>query len=247
MVVIGMTRFSIVTESTLLSFPPHRGDSYKDVFESIYDKTRMSRRLELFKNVCLASIKCLKFAEGVDFYYLVFISSEMPEVWRNKLVQTLPPFARLVSVDKDENFFGVTLREMRKINSTAFTFRLDDDDGLCHDYLRLVQANAQYGKVLSFDKGWYVSGGIAGYGVRIKETPNIAIGLGYYGDKTIYNLGNHTLIEDAVRLTGKPYWVRTVHDQNISGVKDNSLPMDLESASEKLRNFRYADSMLSIL
>ena len=89
----------------------------------------------------------------------------------------------------------------------------------------LAHADVKSPTDLRFDHGLYIQKSRQNTLLGVPTTnPLIAIGLGYLaptGDKSVFNLGDHTKLADRRRLkmmtvSGAPYWLRSVHAGNDS-------------------------------
>lgn len=228
--IIGLTRFSVVTEKTLQSFVSTRGKALSEAEDVIFNDQRMERRFSLFEYFCFSTHKRLS-KENYNFYGIVFISKNMPAKWKDRLYALIEPFSSLniVEISPDASFHEEVTRAVKSLSNGkhAFTFRIDDDDalpsGFCEDVLN-VYANVKHLDVLSFDNGLQVARyGDDHYRVWSRNYPLIAIGLGVYDleseGKTIFHLGDHSRMSEkfnVIHLEREASWLRIVHPDNDS-------------------------------
>lgn len=243
--IIGITRFSVLTDDTRHNFKQAKNSSYDQARSVIFSPERMSKRLRLFEALTLPSLA--KIAQHEPSYrHIVAISEAMPLrwklrlfwlTWRYRWCQILPIHHQL---DMRE--------EMRKAAAACakagkvFTFRIDDDDALAPTYVDTIRAHSHLnaGTVLSLDTGLYLKRGDRGFILTEKTKPLIAIGLGLFSHtdelQTIYDLRDHSKVDritSVVNIGERPYWIRTVHSANDSAV--NLSPSNKQMEKSKAR------------
>ena len=128
----------------------------------------------------------------------------MPIEYQNRL---------LASTNKYKNikiFFIKSFEEFNKsntINDKYCTVRLDDDDGLNENFVKILQQYKDKTKeIISFPKGkkYTISNNEIIYGENV-EIKNIALGLCAI-DMNIHKCGNHTKINDKFKVTYDIYY-----------------------------------------
>lgn len=235
MKVFGLTRFSVLAGKGLRQT---QDLPYEQRAEHIFCAERMHHRTRLFRAFVAPELRLMT-KQNRQFRHLVFISPEMPLIWKLRLRKSLIGIRhKIVRVRADENLLlkaKATVAVLAK-GDEFFTFRVDDDDALPNGYMRSILANrpTEPGyKALSCDEGYYVKKLPRNrYLVDRRNVPLIAIGLGLYVSKgaeprTIFCLGNHKkIIEkvEVIRITS-PWWLRTVHGSNdsMSKLKDGKI------------------------
>ncbi len=221
--IIGITRFSLVTNSTLGDFVATRGGSRADAEAAVFASPRMKSRFQLFGALTLPSMAALA-RQSDNFHYLLMISSRLPLRWKLKLKTYVwrYPWCRIIELQPEEHLAQRARIEAGSIanGSPMFTFRIDDDDALSTEYLDSVIAASTHGAIaLSFERGiaLHMKGAASFATIITPKTP--AVGLGYFSaGKTIHDLGNHTKIAERgvelVVLDDRPYWLKSVHSNN---------------------------------
>lgn len=170
-----LTRFSIFDKSA-------KGFCNKN----ITDEERLVFKLSVFEKVTLPSI----LFQSVEDWEWHIVAGEFT---RGRISIPDDPRIKIWYVNKMEAFFN----HCKKVKGT--TIRIDDDDGLSHDYLEKL---SQYKKgVVSFPRGVKFkledNKIIAGEKVRQK---NIALGLARINGN-IYACGNHTRVHEKYEVT----------------------------------------------
>jgi hypothetical protein len=101
--IIGITRFSLVTNSTLGDFVATRGGSRADAEAAVFASPRMKSRFQLFGALTLPSMAALA-RQSDNFHYLLMISSRLPLRWKLKLKTYVwrYPWCRIIELQPEE-------------------------------------------------------------------------------------------------------------------------------------------------
>jgi hypothetical protein len=234
--VIGITRFSVVSESTNAAFRHTRDKSIEAARAIIRHPDRLRRRFCLFRTFSFPSLAVI--AERYEhFRHILLTSPELPEIYKDavKALALKAPWLKIVWVnprDRIEDNLRAAIADFAG-KYRRFTFRLDDDDALCATYIDDVLMAARHlpdKTVISFDDGYWLYRGLFSPTLLPKTYPLIAIGLGYLSapddSNSIHALGPHTEMgqrNQVHHITGKRCWLRTVHDANDSRARNNYL------------------------
>lgn len=225
--IVGITRFSLLTDATKHSFRLTRSRNYRSAKRALFMPHRMWRRFRLFSAFALPTIRELTKSPGC--WHTVLISRELPFYWKSLLRSRLRGLDRviLVEIARDEEPFRKLQAIIAELShgGRVFTFRLDDDDALASTYIDAVRSTAEAnGVVLSFDDGFYVQlADKEKIAIELRSDPYNAFGLGCFssGNKplTIHHFGDHSTIEHrraTEHVPGGPHWVATVHGETDS-------------------------------
>jgi hypothetical protein len=229
MKVFGLTRFSVLAG---VGLKQTRHLPYEQRAEHILGDARLDHRMRLFRAFVIPELRLMT-KQNKQFRHLVFISPEMPLIWKLRLRMSLIGIRhKVVTVRADENLIYKARQTVADLanGDEFFTFRVDDDDALPSGYMRCVLDNkpaAPEYKALSCDEGYFIKKLPRDrYLVDRRKVPLIAIGLGLYvpkgaDPKTVFCLGNHEKINEQVSVERimSPRWLRTVHDTNDSMLK----------------------------
>lgn len=234
--VIGITRFSVVSESTNEGFRNTRDKSIEAARAIIHHPDRLRRRFGLFRAFAFPSLVAI--AERYEhFRHLILTSVDLPEPYRIALndLAMKTPWLKIVWVsplEKDRGSLQSAIVDFAGAHR-RFTFRLDDDDALCATYIDEVLMAAGHlpdKTVISFDDGYWFYRNSFGPTLLPKTYPLIALGLGYLSGHddpdSIHTLGPHTEMGQRNKVhhvTGKRCWLRTVHNANDSRARRNYL------------------------
>jgi hypothetical protein len=250
--VIGITRFSLANEKLLTAFTKTSEKTYADAVRYNFDPRRLARRLALFRTFPVPSMRAQQQIEGVRLTYLVLVSTELPQEWKDAVRASVAGLqdARVFEIGGQENFYRVVRQAVVDIaaEERVFTFRLDDDDALSANYLRTVikLARGASDTVICMDRGIWIER----LGDRIVAIegakPFNAQGIGYLTRRagklqTIFNLGDHRYLGRKNRCrheTRSVSWIRGVHADNDSPV---TIPEDGAVAPDWLRFFPHID------
>jgi hypothetical protein len=234
--VVGITRFSIVSEGTKGGFRNTSDKSIEAARAIVHHPDRLQRRFGLFRTFAFPSLVAI--AERYEhFRHLILTSVDLPEAYKTTLndLAMIAPWLKVVWVNPFEKDWDSLQSAIADFAGThrRFTFRLDDDDALCATYIDEVLTAAKYlpdKTVISFDDGYWFYRNLFGPTLLPKTYPFIAIGLGYLcgpGDAdSVHTLGPHTEMgqgNNVHHVTGKRCWLRTVHDANDSRARRNYL------------------------
>ena len=194
--IIGFIRYS-----QKIKFDNHKKE--RDVFEPIY----FEYRYDIFKNVTLKS-----FQQQTDnnFVLLLLHSENMPVQYKERFIELEKENLFLYNVfvqDTQESFNEAILdsnKYVRYENSTALTFRIDNDDAVQNDFIEKLNGflkNDFVGFSVSIPL-MHIVKRIANQLYMLQESyfPANAIGLAYVTSsekyKTVLNLGDHDLVND---------------------------------------------------
>ncbi len=228
--IVGLIRFSYLAEDggweIKVSSEEHK--------RQLFSQDRMSLRFEMFEKFTLPSIR---YQTDKNFKCIVLCSTEMPEVYQERLLDLL---------DGDENLNLVALPPMPHHNAVStvlnfakdesydyFTsFRFDDDDMLQRTYIENLKDKLERTKAIisrndplitAFNFGLFLEKNRNGnliYDV-IERTP-IGIGVSMttgLDDKRNIFSRNHRKLPSffkTVSYIDGPVWLRTVHSYNDS-------------------------------
>jgi hypothetical protein len=226
---IGLTRFSVLAGGGLKE--THKL-SYAERASLMFREARLHNRMRLFRSFVVPELRVMTKAHR-DFRHIVFISPELPLMWKLRLQKSLIGVrSKVVEVGANDNLHERMRASVAKLakGRAVFTFRVDDDDALPHGYLHAVLGASRdwtdY-KAVSFDEGYFIKRMSSGrFIVERRNIPYIAIGLGLFAPagaeaRTIFCLGNHMKIARKVDVHhfDNPPWIRTVHPTNDSRLK----------------------------
>lgn len=191
-----ITRFSIF-DPQFGGFQGLEGSGSPEQYrEFLYSDARMAFKFDVFENVTAPSI-----IEQTDqgFTWVILAGSGMRDAHRKRLTDLATRHANVV-VDFVDSMSAVYNFEFAGRYATC---RIDDDDALHRDVVRMVRArNQRDGTLLSFPWGrrfeW------TGEAVTISPfeycQPNNAQGLTAYG-MNVYGCGRHTTVDDFYDVT----------------------------------------------
>ena len=187
-----ITRFSIY-DYTYKCFElsiHHLNNAYR---EKLFCEKRLSYKFNVFKKVTLPSVLN---QTNQNFEWYIYTSPHLPNKYKKKLLNLIEPYPKIkccfVSCLKD--FFEFKeLPHLDYDKEPYCTVRLDDDDGLNKNFLKIVEENHKFKKntIISFPRGTkftYKNNNII-YGKNIHKKNN-AFGLTGIGIN-IYHCGNH--------------------------------------------------------
>lgn len=151
---IGVTRFSLFDPSSKawrLS-----KISEQDYIEKLYSDERLSIRFDIFINRALPLYEEM----SKDFFYkhIIQYSSHMPDFWKNKLFEETKNYDFVILSESKESIEPLPITKILEgqESGTLAYFRVDDDDLLSIEYLKLLSKYSKKefeGMVVSFGKG----------------------------------------------------------------------------------------------
>lgn len=227
--ILGITRFSLVTEKTLSGFELTRGLSFADAKALIYAPERMEARFGLFEAACLPTYRMMK-RQYRHSAGLVLIGRSMPKQYVDRLRSLAKGGAiriiRVADTEKPQDAVNRVIAALRP-KDRVYSYRLDDDDALSVDFIKTIRQRAKEtpdSTVISFDWGLSLRRLDEGtFGVKDREQPMIAIGLGTFckpsKPMSPMQMGNHAKIAEKwpVHHVREPsQWLRVAHEFNDS-------------------------------
>ena len=190
-----ITRFSIL-DNNFKGFKCTKeldNDSYKIM---LFDEKRLEFKFKTFEYMTAKTISEQSYH---DYTWLVYTSSFLPENYKMHLDNILSKNKNtfLIYVDSFKDFYDdMKLRIPNTVDENYATIRLDDDDGLCSNFLELINYyQDEKNTIISFPNGirYTIQDNKILFGAHMKyklsATGLCAIGM------NIYLCGDHTLID----------------------------------------------------
>jgi hypothetical protein len=226
--IAGFLRYSVVTEANIQQFKRTKGSGLQEAYARVFDDGRMAARAALFEALTLPCF-LHQANSGVPFTLNLLVSPACPPKWRERLELAIEgaSFIRITEVAPDEEVPAVCDRiafdSLDAGQAIVTTFRIDDDDCVCDDYIAQLAAASvpsNAGRVHSFNNGFYAGLDVEErfYMYRRSNTNNawgLAFIAGAEDGRSIFTLGRHSKIFQAapVIVNKRPNaWIRSVHD-----------------------------------
>lgn len=182
------------------------------------DDAWLRQRFDLFERYCLPSVKA---QSNQDFKWLVFFDATTPECHR----------ARVRQYVRYENFVPVFVSEFTSVQTTRaiqqqlpdvpqylITSRLDNDDALAPNYVRLLQSQfcEQTSQFINFAYG-YVWDGSRLYLRRLPCNAFIAMIERYEGFRTVWCTEHQRArqVGEVLEVKAPPSWLVVIHGNNV--------------------------------
>lgn len=224
--ILGLIRFSFPsTDGFALSSGTVDGAA-----DRLFEPERMRRRMDLFKNLCLPSIRA---QTDQDFKVILMVGWSMPEIYLEELADLLidDPLIRVMSQKPGPHYKSIKLVYDRVNTFKAThrtTFRLDDDDMIDADYIsrlrrvsrHMAQLTPHRPVAVAFQKGYYLSVGDNPGIKEVAEPTPLGLGLSLTAPVAYkHNIyaWNHRLVPQKVSTFAEqhtPSWIRTLHQDN---------------------------------
>ena len=225
-------------------------DSIEDRIAYLYGKERMEERFRFFETLTLPSIAN---QTDDDFTLVILIGEQLPDIYRERLLAAVAHHANIVVVQRPplayktamESVFSEIIGEHR--GPTA-QFRLDDDDAVGKDFIRLSKAYFRDGSAvfererrlaIDFHQGWVLGLTPGGATVQKVSKPLWAPGLMcfLYGDapKTVMHFPHHLIAKHMIVHSHRE---ANMFIRGASATSDSQLPKRLlpkEKISEHQR------------
>ncbi len=221
---IGITRFALLGpmgEGDFV-FPHRKKPAVLSRSQWVHSPQYLAHRLMLWKALALPSIIAMQrqLPSGYFYNHLVAINPNLPN--EKALLSTFPWFVRVVRIAPEERLeHGLE----HAINALAaqdeyFTFRLDDDDALTDDYLPMVASLWERGhSIITPVEGYFIGANRRKPHLPLRMVPAVNAGsphgIGAF-NAHIHALGKHNAIPGTVGITGRVYWLRSVHRSNVT-------------------------------
>lgn len=265
--IVFMVRYSVLVSAANAPWRIAReSESLQEYADRLFEPGRLAMKLSSLEKVTLASLGSQSEVPGTKVWLLMLTSDALPADHFQKLESVISDFERSTSIGvmvtpirsalelpdiQRSPYGGITqafrgfMREEAKNfgeGELVCTVRLDDDDALCADFVKLASGLMTpnvAGFALSFPCGYealfeHESGKFSN--IRARYYPKIALGLSYV-DKVgngitnhVMTLGNHTSVDERVPVildSRRPVYIRCRSGANDTGTPDflNGLPL----------------------
>lgn len=195
--------------------------------EKVLTEEWLKERFDLFENFCFSSVKN---QSNQNFKWLVFFDVNTPESYKIKVEEFRKSYENFYPffIDGMPNFLREIVKNIKLMDNEKYiiTSRLDNDDSIHEDYVKVIQRYFDQQNHLAIDL-------IDGYTLQIGEK----IRLGF--QKHLYN-PFISLIEKKDDF--KTVWFRSRHgswkyEKNIIRVKDKRLWLGIIHSKNKVNKF----------
>lgn len=164
--IVGVIRFSLVTTDYLSA----QFKKVDDVARFVFDEERLERRFRLFEEICWPALEA---QESKDLNLTILTSDSLPDKWMNRLRDRVgnPRWAQIRAIPPAPVYRSVR-EAFHAVPTDGYThrttFRLDDDDGVDHGYVKRLKQlcrklkNIPLGPAplaVAFNRGLYVEYG----------------------------------------------------------------------------------------
>lgn len=234
MQVVGLCRFSY--PANINAFQTR----HKDMAErkaALYAPDRLAARTFLFENFLLPGLRA---QTDPDFTLLLLMGEDLPEPWRSRIlgaisdVPQIKPVFRPAGLVHREVYRDLFLAERDEAAGLVAEFRIDDDDGLAHDFVeRLRKAEPllsslvnDHGRAaIDFQKGFLMEMGQGWIDYRPVVVPGwapaLAMVLRSGAGKCVMDIMHHKMWLHMPTLTfqDSPMFLRGSHETNDSQIK----------------------------
>tara|TARA_B100001057_G_C22471308_1_gene802765 strand:+ start:18 stop:671 length:654 start_codon:yes stop_codon:yes gene_type:complete len=195
MLVYFITRFSIF-DYDFKSYKITKNLSFEEYKSYLFSKERLDYKFNSFEKITLQNIVN---QTNNNYIWEIYTSKYLPIEYKKRLLESTNKYKNI------KIFFINSFKEFNKsnkINDKYCTVRLDDDDGLTENFVKILQKyKHKTNEIISFPKGtkFTISNNKIILGDKI-ECKNIALGLCAI-DMDIYKCGNHTKINNKFKVT----------------------------------------------
>lgn len=180
-----ITRFSILDKQTNKGFRRNSEDY-------LFSKNRLDFKFFVFHNMTYNSVVS---QTCTNYKWLIYTSNNLPKVYKEKLNSYKNKNIDIIYVNSFREM-RINKNKILKHQTNYSTLRLDDDDGICSNFLEILNKYAdQKNKIISFPDGkkYTIINDTIVFGSRI-VWPKIGLGLTAIGFD-IYSAGSHTKVD----------------------------------------------------
>ena len=125
----------------------------------ICDDNWLKYRFDLFENICLPSVLN---QTNQNFLWLIFFDTDTPEKFKSNIYEYVKIYPKLkpIFITGEDQFLAelkkIILNELSEGVSQVITSRIDNDDAIHKDYIKIVQARCkgQHSLFINFDNGF---------------------------------------------------------------------------------------------
>tara|TARA_B100000945_G_scaffold313748_1_gene310301 strand:+ start:97 stop:954 length:858 start_codon:yes stop_codon:yes gene_type:complete len=192
-----ITRFNII-DYEFKGFKLTQNNSLESYKELFFKKERIEFKVSILLNVTLPSVVN---QNDNDWMWHIYTSKYLPVKYLNNIKDVVKNHKQinLFEIEDFNEFYNnITIYPYEKNYATV---RLDDDDAICDNYVRLLSNyKEENNKIISFPLGRkfeFVKGKIK-VGEKCNN-PNIALGLAKI-DGVIYNCGDHSSMHNRYEI-----------------------------------------------
>ncbi len=223
--IIGLMRFSLITERNRVNWKQTRGQTVDEAAALIMAPARLDRRMALFENLPLRS---LDHQTRRDFQLIVMTSTLLPKPYKRRLKQLAEERDYLVikKIPPHRAIKDAARQAIEDRTGRLTTFRIDDDDAVDDHYIERLHSfatAANEGKIVSFQRGYGLQAEGAGFLLQETVYPKIALGLASIANDglTIFDKGSHSQIDRFPMIFDDTpgAWIRLLHNGSDSGAR----------------------------
>ncbi|MGQ7242623.1 glycosyltransferase [Salinicola sp. V024] len=251
--VVGITRFNIVTKESRSWFHGTRNLSLEEAENKAFEYHSMKHRVDLLSSFALNTYQHLNSASDTS-YGVVVISDNMPKEWKERVYDLVSVVnnVEILEIPVESQFKSEVSKYVisRFSGRKVFSYRLDDDDVLCGDYVEKIHElfkDARHKQVICFSDGYQMTRyGENDFRIVDRNWPNIGLGMGVFNLKddgeTILHMGSHGDMEkrhDFISIQGGHHWIRTLHSSNDSKTNRMKSPALTLLEAEKVLKDRF--------
>jgi hypothetical protein len=191
----------------------------------------LQHRFDVFERFCLP---CVRSQSNLNFDWLLLCRPDIPGNLRERL-QKYAEWPNIRPVDMEGYFTQAAVqsavREYSQGVTHLITTRLDNDDGICRNFVEIIQNHfsGQDFEFLNFTNGYIWAEGMA-YAGQHRTNPFISLIERAENPSTVYS-GNHMRLHELGpirQIEEPPGWLQVVHARNIAN-KAWGKPADVQS------------------
>lgn len=189
--------------------------------EKVLSDDWLKDRFELFENYCFPSIKN---QINQNFLWLVFFDLNTPQKYKDKIENYKLEFKNFYPffIDGMQSFLPSIIKSINELDDKPYiiTSRLDNDDSLHQDYVKVVQSyfDKQDQMAIDFIDGYTLkmdNSILIGY-KKFMYNPYISLIERKENYKTVWHLGHtHWKYEkNVINIKNKRLWITIIHNKN---------------------------------
>lgn len=190
--------------------------------EKVLTEEWLEERFDLFENYCFSSVKN---QSNQNFKWLVFFDVNTPEAYKIKVEEYRKSYQNFYPffIDGMPNFLPEIVKNIKLLDNEKYiiTSRLDNDDSIHEDYVKVIQSYFNQQNHLAIDL-------IDGYTLQIGEKIRLGFQKHLYNPfislienkddfKTVWFRSRHgswKYEKNIIRVKGKRLWLGIIHSKN---------------------------------
>jgi len=203
---------------TRFNFGLYSPEKYWNYYKNSDPESWMEKRLDLFETYCIPSIKN---QNNKNFDWIVLFDIKTPEKYKERIRNYHEVCEPIFS---DMEGLAVKAKDKAKSVEMIITTRVDNDDEILPDFIKIIQENrnqcSEFPFFINLDNGFLKNVKTNKIGeFNGKSNMFVSVIEKTINSKTIYEYGNHTQLKKfgkIISIKNERLWIWNIHGSNKS-------------------------------